>query len=191
MSEKRLALFDFDGTITNCDTLWDFHRFAFGTRAVLFSLFSLFGAVSAQTAKEAILSHFWRGKPSCTLQKFAESYKGRVNEITRKEAREAIAYHKKNGDITAIVSASVADWIEPWARENGLHEVIASRMEILDGVFTGKLAGKNCNSAEKVVRVREKFDLSEFSSIYVYGDSRGDREMLALGTKKFYRWREI
>ena len=46
----------------------------------------------------------------------------------------------------------------------------------------------NCYGIEKVNRIKEEYDLDEFKNIYVYGNSKGDREMLNLGTHKFYKY---
>lgn len=34
-------------------------------------------------------------------------------------------------------------------------------------------------------------NLSDFEEVYVYGDTIEDREMLSLGTKRFYQWQEV
>lgn len=53
--------------------------------------------------------------------------------------------------------------------------------------LTGKIDGKNCYGEEKVRRIQEKYPLSEFSEVYAYGDTSGDRPMLKLGTSSFYK----
>jgi hypothetical protein len=39
----------------------------------------------------------------------------------------------------------------------------------------------------KVDRIRKHLTLSDYSAIYAYGDSRGDREMLELGMHSYYK----
>ncbi len=65
--------------------------------------------------------------------------------------------------------------------------VLGSRLEIRDGRLTGRLAGKNCNGNEKVCRIREAVTLTPYQAVYAYGDSSGDREMLALAHHKGFR----
>ena len=40
---------------------------------------------------------------------------------------------------------------------------------------------------EKVIRIQEEYNLSDYQEIYVYGDSPGDKPMLGLATKSFYK----
>lgn len=53
--------------------------------------------------------------------------------------------------------------------------------------LTGKILGYNCHGEEKVRRIREAYDLAGFTDIYTYGDTSGDKPMLRLGTRSFYR----
>ena len=39
--------------------------------------------------------------------------------------------------------------------------------------------------------MRERFDLDRFETVYAYGDTPEDREMLSLAQRKYYRWKEI
>jgi phosphoserine phosphatase len=66
--------------------------------------------------------------------------------------------------------------------------IIATRLEIVDNRLTGKLASPNCYGPQKVERIRAALDLSRYGRIFAYGDSRGDREMLALADEKHYRF---
>ena len=149
--------------------------------------------VSAQAAKEAVLSTFWKGSPVQFLEESGRKYSRRVDALLRREASQAIRYHQESGDVLVLVTASVKEWVEPWAKANGFHHVIASELEIQNGIVTGKLHGNNCTGLEKVSRIRAIVNLDDFDEIFVYGDSKGDREMLALGSKgkKFYKWRVV
>jgi phosphoserine phosphatase len=40
---------------------------------------------------------------------------------------------------------------------------------------------------EKVNRIRERYNLAEYSVIHAYGDSSGDKEMLNIATVRHYR----
>lgn len=65
---------------------------------------------------------------------------------------------------------------------------IATKLEQKDGKLTGKFNGNNCYGTEKVLRIKEKYNLKEFEKIYAYGDSKGDREMLALAHEGYFKW---
>jgi len=49
---------------------------------------------------------------------------------------------------------------------------------------------KKSGKTEKVLRIKEKYDLKEFEKIFAYGDSKGDREMLALAHEGYYKWKK-
>jgi HAD superfamily hydrolase (TIGR01490 family) len=109
-----------------------------------------------------------------------------IDPILRPKAMERIQWHKEQGHKVVIVSASIACWLKPWCDRNGL-ELIATKLEIKDGVVTGKLLTKNCYGKEKVNRVKELYNLNDYDYIYTYGDSRGDKELLELADKSFYK----
>ncbi len=79
-----------------------------------------------------------------------------------------------------IVTASPDIVVAPFARGLGAEILIGTRLEFDDqGRFTGKLAGPNCRGAEKVRRLREVFG-EDMQLEAAYGDTSGDREMLAM-----------
>jgi len=89
-------------------------------------------------------------------------------------------------DQVVIVSASLGYWLRPLCDQNNL-ELIATKLEILEGKVTGNLLTKNCYGIEKVNRIKEIYALEDFETIYAYGDSRGDREMLKIAHKASYK----
>ena len=189
----NLALFDFDGTITKKDSLPDFLRFTFPlavlVRGIGSQVFWLAGYkagfVSTQHAKEKLLSRFFRNLSEEKFKTFGETYAHEgLPRIIRKSALAKIREHLQNGDRVVVVSASVAQVVGPFAREIGV-EFLSTVMEVRDGLLTGKFLGDNCTGAEKVRRIKEAYDLQEYTALYAYGDSAGDREMLSLANFQF------
>jgi phosphoserine phosphatase len=58
---------------------------------------------------------------------------------------------------------------------------------VKQGIITGKISGRNCHGDEKVCRIKEHFNVSQFSEVIAYGDSAGDKEMLALAHRRYYK----
>ena len=85
-----------------------------------------------------------------------------------------------------IVSASVENYLTYWCKENNF-DLIATRLEMRNNKLTGRFYGKNCNGIEKVNRIKERYNLLDYSKILTFGNSKGDKEMLELGTKSYYR----
>jgi len=190
-----ICLFDFDGTITSKDSLVDFTQYVTGKRAYYLGLLSLspmlisykFNLIPNHIAKQKFISHFFKGRDADQFMKLAYKYSlERIDKITRPQAIEKIRWHKEHGHKVVIVSASMECWLKGWCEKNEL-DLIATRLEVRDGVLTGKFATRNCHGIEKVNRVREVYDLNLCDQVYSYGDSRGDRELLELADMSFYK----
>lgn len=69
--------------------------------------------------------------------------------------------------------------------------MICSELETRNGAYTGNYIGKDCSGEEKIKRIEEKYNLKKYTSIYAYGDTKEDKEMLELADHKYYRWKKI
>ncbi len=190
----RLAFFDLDGTITRKNVFIEFIRYAMGPRRFWRGLGELSPqiglhyakVVSKRRIKEIFVDYFFRGDEIEDMRRLARAYARRkMPGIVRPKALERIRWHRDQGDRIVVVSACIQTWIEDWCQTQGL-ELIATELEIRNGRVTGKLASDNCYGAEKVRRIRKAMDLDR-RYIFAYGDSRGDREMLAMAHERFYR----
>ena len=103
------------------------------------------------------------------------------------KAIEKIQWHRQKKHEVVIVSASPHDWIEPWATPLGISKIIATKLEIVNNKLTGKLADKNCNHEEKVIRIKKEIPGIEGYEVYAYGNSKSDRFMLSMADKQFYK----
>ena len=192
--KQGLALFDFDGTITRRDTLFELIKFQKGIvhfylgiawLSPLLILHKLH-LLSAQSAKEVVLSFFFCGQPQLVFQQSCDRFISEaLPKLLKKEALHAIQKHKQNNDRIIVVSASAYNWIEGWCQAMNI-ELVATKLEFKEGRFTGKLASPNCNGLEKVNRIKSYINVNEFSTVYAYGNSKGDLPMLQLAAKKFY-----
>jgi HAD superfamily hydrolase (TIGR01490 family) len=193
----KLALFDFDGTITTHDTLFRFVRFYKGNFKlilgilILSPLFLLFKLklIKNYKAKEYFLKYFFNGNSEQLFKKLAKEFSlNYIDKIIRKEAVEKIEWHKKQKHRIIVVSASIDYWLKPWCDKNDL-ELIATKIEVIDSIITGKLLTKNCYGKEKANRLKEIIDFANYTEIYAYGDSNGDKEMLELAdnNKRYYK----
>ncbi|MBX7241363.1 MAG: HAD-IB family hydrolase [Bacteroidia bacterium] len=190
-----IAAFDFDGTITTKDTMTDYIRFVKGDFAYYSGLLilspMLFGyllkLIPRQKAKEKLLSYFFKGDSESQLYEWGKDYTEKLlPERIRLKAKEVIEWHKENGHALYLVTASLSFWTRAWAEKNGF-TLIASEPEIKEGVFTGKIKGKNCYGQQKVNRLTILLNESETYRCFAYGDSGGDRELLSWADVPFYR----
>ncbi len=192
---KNLALFDFDGTITTKDTLFDFIRYAVGAKRFYIGLLKNLPMLVAfklklipnDEAKMRLLSHYFTGYEAQKFRDLGQSYAlTQIDPIVQKEAKDRLQYHKRQGDRIVVVSASLACWLEPWCQKEGI-ELLSTQMEISQNRLTGRFATPNCHGQEKVNRIRAHLVLNDYTEIYSYGDSSGDTEMLAVATQGYYR----
>ncbi len=98
----------------------------------------------------------------------------------RPESKKLLEIHRRSGRATYIVSASPKELVEPLAKALGMTEGIGTISEVVDGVYTGVLAGPFCYGTGKVDAIREvvsreSFDLGQ---CYAYSDSISDLPML-------------
>jgi len=190
----KLALFDFDGTITRKDSFIDFIRYFFGIRFIM-GIFILSPVIVLHLlrimpnwkAKEIVFSYFFKGIDYAFFTKKASLYsEHELTKILKSSALEEISRHKEQNVRIAIVTAAFEPYLQDWCDKNGF-DLIGTRLQVENGKLTGKFKGKNCYGDEKVRRIEQKYNLAEIDYIYAYGDTRGDREMLSLGNESFYR----
>ncbi|GHV03200.1 hydrolase [Campylobacterota bacterium] len=192
---SKLALFDFDGTLTNRDSFIDFLRFAVGKKRFLLGAIALspvlilyaLRILSSERTKLIVLRHFFLKTPYVKLQEIGTNYAlNRIDQILRKEAIETVDKHLANGDCVFIVSASPSLWLKAWCDRKNIG-LIATELAIDNLGWSGCFATKNCYGIEKVSRIKKQLDLGEFDTIYAYGDSAGDLPMLSLSSHAYFK----
>lgn len=192
---KRIALFDFDGTITRKDSLFDFIAFVKGERKLWVGMLALtpmliqykLNLLSNDEAKQRMLSYFFSGMDVQQFKKLGEEYAlTKIDTIVRPKAMEQIVWHQAQGDTVVIVSASIRCWLDAWCKKHNIM-LISTELVKENEKITGRFSTRNCYGKEKVQRLKESFDLKSYQYIYAYGDSAGDKELLALADEKNYQ----
>ena len=193
MSEpRRIAAFDVDGTLTTTDCVVPFLRRTAGTSTLIRRLLATPVDLSRSVVrrdrdalKAASAAAAFRGLPIEVVEADAAVFAREVHDRRlRNDVVEALRRHRDAGDTVLLVSASFEVYLRPLAELLGAHDVLATRLEVDEhGVLTGRLGGPNCRGPEKVVRLNEWLDRHAGGRravhVSAYGDSRGDRELLA------------
>lgn len=189
-----VAFFDFDGTITKKDSFLDFVVFTKGKhnmfKGIVFHFFSVLGYklgwVSGHKLKEKLLTYYYKDYSEETFTRLGEQYsRNQMNKIIHPKAMQRIMWHKEQGHEIAVVTASLSQWVKPWCDTLNI-KCIATEIDLANNYVTGKLKGNNCIGAEKVVRIKNEFNINDLEHIYAYGNSKGDKELLAIAHEKFY-----
>ncbi len=195
----NLALFDFDGTITFGDSFTPFLRFAVAPKRIRTGRFVLapvivgykLGIVSESAARETAVGFGFRGVREADVRRAGRAYATDVlPRAVRPLALERIHWHKAQGDVVVVVSASLDVYLAEWCRGLGV-ELICTELEAKDGFVTGRFRHGDCTGHEKARRIIAKYTLATFPVIYAYGDTAADDAMLALAHRKYFRWREL
>ena len=194
-TQKRIAFFDFDGTITEKDSLLEIIKYINGVPSFYlgFALLSPWliamklKLISNSKTKERAFRYFFGGLTSEAFQIKCEQFAIEIiPTLVRKKALHEIRKHIEQGTEVVVVSASPENFVSPWCKANQL-QCIATRLEIKGNKITGNIHGENCYGQEKVNRIKEGYDLSQYDNIYGYGDSNGDKEMLSISTLRFFK----
>jgi len=183
-----IAAFDFDGTISTCDSLKKFVLFAVGPRRYAGAALSIlpflpmvpFSRGARETAKRLFLRAALGGIETETLKKIAWRFQARLDTLVRPEMLERIQQHVCLGHTIVLVSASPSLYLSFWAERHAIPHVLATELDLRGKRFAGHWQSPNCWGPEKTRRLQAWWQQARPSSLYVYGDSRGDREMAAL-----------
>jgi len=195
----KLALFDFDGTITNQDSLMHFIRFSHGNYRFFLGLIFLspvlikylFGLLNNQNAKEKVYKHYFYAWNEEKFQSLCNDYATQaLPKIIRPHALEKINWHQAQGHRVIVVSASIENYLRPWCKLNDL-ELQGTKLQFSEkngeSQFTGFFSSLNCHGVEKRNRINSLLDLQSYEYIYAYGDSQGDKEMLELANESHFK----
>ena len=186
---KKVFAFDFDGTLTNRDTLLEFIRFACGTQKLLlgFLLYSpLLVLMKLRLypngkAKQKVFAHFFKGMSIRKFNALCNIFALTNRHLLRSDVVSQLEQALAEGAEVLIVSASIDNWVQLFFSNpsNPLLKVLGTKIEVVDGHLTGRFLTPNCYGQEKVRRILALYpDRSEYH-LTAFGDSRGDREMLA------------
>ena len=180
----NIFVFDFDGTLTTRDTLIAFIRYACGTHRFLFGfllhapllvLMKLRLYPNGKT-KQRIFSWFFRGMPLEAFDALCQGFAHTHRHLLRSDTVRALQQAQGEGAEVLIVSASIDNWVQPFFPSV---TVLGTQIEVIDGRLTGRFLTPNCYGQEKVRRILALHPVRSSYRLTAYGDSRGDRELLA------------
>lgn len=196
MKNKELALFDFDGTISFKDSMFDFLLFSFGRKkffcafvvlSISFIKF-LIKIINSEKMKRIFINYFLLNLSKKEIYYLGNQYyQKRIKKILRPRAIDKIEWHKSKSHDVYIISASLDIWIYDWAQEMDI-KLISTRIDFKDNKYIGNFKTPNCNGLEKLKRIKNEINLENYSNIYAYGDSHsGDKHMFSIANEAFFK----
>jgi phosphatidylglycerophosphatase C len=198
-NSNDLALFDFDGTLTNCDTFTPFIKKVisparlFWGRLALLPVIAAYriGLVSSSQMRRLLVKLSLTGRSKMELEQLGLQHATEfLPTMIRPLAMKKLQWHLAAGDRVVLVSASLDLYLKPWCDQMGI-ELLSASLEAEGDRLTGYYKGLDCCGAEKANRVKALLKLSHFDRIYAYGDTKEDRELLALADEKYYQWKRM
>lgn len=188
MAKRCIAVFDLDGTLTTKDTLLEFIKFACGVPRLYWG-FLLFCPILILMklhlfpnwkAKQMFFSHFFKGWEYNDFKAKGQLFANEIEKMENRKMLEKLNGHLNHSDVVYVISASIFEWVQPWCEKIGVSRVLATQIEVdTNGIISGRFATKNCYGKEKVRRLLEVEPERHSYILYAYGDSRGDKEMIA------------
>lgn len=188
--------FDFDGTLTRRDTLVEFIRYVKGDKEFLkcFLRYSpqlvamKVGLYPNWKVKRQVFSYCFAGMKEEVFNDFSTRFAQAKSSLMRPAGVEKIRSLLQDDCQVVVVSASVENWVRPFFGDlSDAIQFLCTRVEVKDGVLTGRFLTKNCFGKEKVARLRTLYPDRRAIELTAYGDSRGDREMLDYANEGYYR----
>ncbi len=104
----------------------------------------------------------------------------KILPIIPQASRELIEKHRNDGDTLLIITATNSFVTRPIADLLGVHDMLATEPEQVDGEYTGKVQGTPCFKEGKVERLHEWLKTNNVSleGSWFYSDSHNDLPLL-------------
>ncbi len=104
----------------------------------------------------------------------------KILPIISAAARALVEQHRQQGDTLLIITATNTFVTAPIARELGIEHLLATEPEMLDGRYTGRVAGMPCFQQGKVSRLQDwlRRHGETLADSHFYTDSHNDLPLL-------------
>ena len=186
------AFFDFDGTLTEQDTLRGFARFYWGKhfkwKLIKFLPFLIafrLKLINHDQAKAWFVRFFYAQQSVLRMKSTGEQYVQQVlPDIFQIPMVERLNWHLNQGHEVCVVTASLPYWIEPWCQQRGI-TLLATNAQEVRGHLNGMLDGPNCYGHEKVKKIRQTFNIGPEDKVFAYGDTESDYPMMDMAHSAF------
>ncbi|MDQ0593367.1 phosphatidylglycerophosphatase C [Chryseobacterium ginsenosidimutans] len=192
---KKLYCFDFDGTLTYKDTMFMYLKFydpikfqiQFLKHVPLFVLLKL-KLAETEKVKKSFIGSILKGQTQEKIEKKSKQFfEEHYPKIVRENALDFIQNIDRDNTRSLLVTASLDIWAKPFADAFKM-QLVATKAEFRNGVFTGNFIGNNCNGKEKLLRIKAEISDNKYDKIIAFGDTSGDKPMLKWANEGHYQF---
>lgn len=184
----QAAFFDMDNTLLRVESGMSWVRFLYArgelpprmvAKAMYWQALYKLAVLDMETVFSRLVEDLRGDSEAEMIAKCEIWYRDHVAVEVAPAARVAIAHHRAAGHAIVLATGSTQYAAQPVAQGVGIEHVLSSRLEVADGVFTGRPAAF-CFGAHKVALAEEwaaghGIDLARS---YFYSDSYNDLPML-------------
>lgn len=186
--QRRAAFFDMDRTVLRIDTGMSWMRFLYRrgelsnlgmARAIYWSMLYKVALLDLEALADRLVADLAGTPEADMVEKCRIWHATDVTGQVASQARHAIDEHRTQGDVIVMLTGSTQYAAEVVSRGLSIEHTLCSRLEVRDGVFTGKMA-QLCFGRHKVT-MAEKFAAEhglDLAHSVFYSDSYNDLPML-------------
>ena len=193
MNNQKLAIFEFDGTVIEGSSMFQFYRYLSGSPlSYLWGLFATSGfgfckafhICSKRTYFEHLAKHFLRGMSEDDIEAASRQFVFILNKSIRGKVIAGMQQRRLEGYRIVLVSGGIADVIRPWAAQFGINDVFGRELEYdSDRHFTGKFESHDCDYADMEASLGEKLNTKQSEEVLAVSCNRKNMHLEKIATR--------
>ena len=193
MNNQKLAIFEFDGTVIDGNSMFQFYRYlSGGLISYLWGLLATSGIglcrtlhiCSKKTYYEHLAKHFLRGMSEDDIEAASRQFVFILNKSIRGKVIAGMQQRRLEGYRIVLVSGGIADVIRPWAAQFGINDVFGRELEYdSDRHFTGKFESHDCDYADMEASLGEKLNTKQSEEVLAVSCNRKNMHLEKIATR--------
>ena len=193
MNNQKLAIFEFDGTVIEGNSMFLFFReVSGGAIPYIWGLLSTSGIAmcralrlcSKKTYYQHLTRHFLRGMTREEINAASRQFLFVLNKSVRGKVIAGIQKRRLDNYRMVLMSEGLADVIRPWAAQFGISDVMARELEYdADGRFTGSFAKTDDGLADLESTLQNKLNAMRSDEVLAVSRRRKNAYLEKIATR--------
>ncbi len=193
MNNQKLAIFEFDGTVIEGNSMFLFFReVSGGAIPYIWGLLSTSGIAmcralrlcSKKTYYQHLTRHFLRGMTREEIMAASRQFLFVLNKSVRGKVIAGIQKRRLDNYRMVLMSEGLADVIRPWAAQFGISDVMARELEYdSDGRFTGSFAKTDDGLADLESTLQNKLNATQSDEVLAVSRRRKNAYLEKIATR--------